>query len=73
TGTGRVNNLRSGESTRLVEYVQGAISAATLSNDGRFVAVATADGVTVIDLASSPPVQRAAGMGAPGGTEIIFR
>lgn len=73
TGTGRVNNLRSGESTRLVEYVQGAISAATLSDDGRFVAVSTADGVTVIDLASSPPVQRAAGMGAPGGTEIIFR
>ena len=73
TGTGRVNNLRSGESTRLVEYVQGAISAATLSSDGRFVAAATADGVTVIDLASSPPVQRAAGMGAPGGTEIIFR
>lgn len=73
TGTGRVKNLRSGETVRLVEYVQGAISAATLSQDGRFLAAATADGVTIIDLASSPPVTRPAGMGAPGGTEIIFR
>lgn len=73
TGTGRVKNLRSGETVRLVEYIQGAISAATLSPDGRFLAAATADGVTIIDLASSPPVARPAGMGAPGGTEIIFR
>ena len=68
-----MKNLRSGETVRLVEYIQAAVSAATLSNDGRFLAAATADGVTVIDLASQPPVARPAGMGAPGGTEIIFR
>lgn len=73
TGTGRVKNLRSGEVTSLVEFVQGAISAATLSDDGRFLGVATADGVLIVDLASSPPLMRPAGMGAPGGTEIIFR
>lgn len=72
-GSGRVKNLRTGEVFRLGEVVQGAFSAATLSPDGRFVALARVDGVTVIDLATTPPTTRLAGSGAPGGTALEFR
>lgn len=73
SGSGRVKNLRTGEVLRLGEVFQGAFSAATLSPDGRFVALAGVEGVTVVDLATTPPTTRLAGAGAPGGTVLEFR
>lgn len=70
-GTGRVGEIGDDEPEELAALLQGEpVGKATISPDGRFVAVSVADGVRVIDLPSD--LTRSAASGGPGG-ELHFR
>ena len=70
-GTGRILNLSTDRSRPLSDFLADPVTAGAVSGDGRFVAVAVANGVQVIDLVSDEV--RIAGTGSAGGSVLHFR